>query len=73
MQHKVTINRVEKYSMTLVVEADSKEDAVAKVKGEWEKDDDLLHELTENYDDTDTQFDYAGKASEEDRRRFINL
>ncbi|MBR1434007.1 MAG: hypothetical protein IJ584_02720 [Bacteroidales bacterium] len=73
MKHKLTIRRVEYYSMSVIVEADSKAEAIAILQKKWEKDDSLLYEMTEQADDTSTRFQYGGKASENDINKFPQI
>lgn len=72
MKYKVIIKRVEFYSLRVIVEADSAEAAIEKVKKEYDKDDYLYDKLTDCPDDVVSDYD-CERAKDSDIDNFINL
>ena len=72
-KYKVKIERVETYSMVVVVDANSPDEAILNVSDRWNKDDYLYEKLVDNYDDSDTKFLKQGLADEKDQIMFINI
>jgi uncharacterized protein YgiB involved in biofilm formation len=72
MKYKVTIKRVEYYSLGVIVEAASHEAAIEKVEKEYDKDDYLYEKLTDCPDDTDGDYNCEA-AKESDIDNFINI
>lgn len=72
MKYKVTIKRVEYYSLGVIVEADSKETAIQKV-GDAEAMNSCIGDvLMETFDDASTDYE-AETASESDIKNFRDL
>ena len=72
MKYKVTIKRVEYYSLGVIVEADSIEAATEKVQKEYDKDDYLYDKLVACPDDVMADYD-CEVAKESDINGFINI
>lgn len=70
MLYKVKIRRVEYYSATLLVEADDPRAAEARVDDAWQDSDALWEKVTDNADDTKTEFTCEGEATQEDVNKF---
>ena len=72
-KYKVTINRIETYSYTVIVEADSPEKAKEAVDAKWQKDDYLYEKMTENWDDVQTTITDGVPATKEDLNQFPEI
>ena len=72
-KYKFEIKRVERYSLTVVVDADIPDDALKKVEEQFLEDDYLYEKLTDSADDTITDFRYDGVATEQAETNFINI
>ena len=72
-KYKVTIKRVEYYSMTIVVDAKDIDEAKAKTQDEWDNSDYLYDRLQDCVDDSSTEFIAAGVAQESDINNFPNI
>lgn len=55
-KYKINIKRVENYSGAVIVEADSVEEAKAKVEDAWGEDNGLYEDVTDVLDDSKTEF-----------------
>lgn len=72
-KYKVTIRRVEKYSYSVIVDAENPQQAKETVEKKWDKDDRLYERVTEYADDTRTTISEGKKANEQDINRFPEL
>lgn len=72
-KYKVTIRRVEKYSYSVIVDAENPQQAKEAVEKKWDKDDRLYERVTEYADDTRTTISEGKKANEQDINRFPEL
>ena len=70
---KVSIKRVEYYSGTVIVEAENAEQAKAKVEDAWQKDTALYEDVTDNIDDSVTDFTCQGEAVDKDERKYDHI
>ena len=73
MKHKVTIIRTEIFKNTVLVEAGSSAEAVAKVEKEWNESDCLYEQTTDQPSDAKTVFKYAGAAKKGDGKKFFDI
>ena len=72
MKYKVTIKRVEYYSLGVIVEADSADDAIKKVSKAEGECSNIGDDLTDGFDDASTDYE-AETASENDIKDFKDL
>ena len=73
MKYTVDIFRVEYYNGSVVVEADSAEQAKKKVEEAWEDNDYIYVNITKYPFDAETQFRIVGPATEKDEKNSINI
>lgn len=69
----VAIDLVERYKNKVVVEAKNLDEAIKKVKAEWESDTYLYEDTTDMMEDQDVQFFKCGLASDTDIEYCINI
>lgn len=72
-QYKIEIRRVEYYSYAVVVEANNQNEAVKKVEKAWENDPSLYEKVTDNFDDTRTQFIRRGRIAEPESNYYRHI
>lgn len=73
MKYTVDIFRVEYYKGSVVVEAESEEQAKRKAHHEWVENDYLYEKITDCPFDVDMQFDVVGPSTEQDEKNSINI
>ena len=73
MKYTVEISRVEYYKGSVVVEAESEEQAKQKVYHEWVENDYIYEKITDYPFDVDMQFNVVGPATEQDEKNSINI
>ena len=72
-KYKVRIERVEYYSVTVLVDAKDENEAMDKVEEKWRADDYLYEKMTDFIDDSKTDFIPCGKATRDDLRNFTHI
>lgn len=70
---KIGINRIEYYINEVVVEADTPEEAMMKVQGKWQEDEELYEETTDVLHDAETHFTSNGLAKEKEIEYLTNI
>lgn len=72
-KYKVTIRRMEKYSCSVIVDAENPQQAKEAVEKKWDEDDRLYECVTDYVDDARTTISEGKKANEQDINRFPEL
>ena len=70
---KIEISHIEYYSLCVLVEADSPQEAAERVEREFRSSDYLYERTTHHPDDMETKFNTRGLAKEEDYNNILDI